>query len=587
MVTLTERSRATLQTLLCLVIALGWRVHLSGIYYGWEEGDYGNVMMVREVLDSGFTWFRTSHMPGWYSLAAVLRAMSDDARASALAMTLFFSLLNVGVGTLLARKLLGNGAAWLVGLWLALQPEMALYGSSTQRSPNFTSMAFLGMAFLIWGQQRSGFAATAAAFLVRMEGFFTLYLPALWSWTRDRGEGFRWTSLLLPVSILSGVVLGWQAYITQVHGEGFFVLGPLGINLSGESDGEAFEVGSWLVSGLAIIWDLLRWTLPRKLGGAWIILTLLGTVALARRIGRPGSRVLLVYAGFGLSFWLGEALLAQHHVNPQAELIEPCGILDPEHNLYWVWLLHAIPFLALVAGAGWTFVERRMTHLPSFVRNAVLAGVILSALPSFLNETTLQIERSARWYRPQLDLSTWLETETPPGTGILTSSIPEVWLKRSDLKPEASCDPDGDGRTYCWRRTDTGQRVYSWWTLPTSRGEMVPSEVVAGSEEAESFPREEDFLLFLQREEIRYLIFFEEEWTDARRFASFLESGTDVQQGGMNFTMLDADPPMAACGYGWRLFGVSPVGEPTPPSPPSFGSGIQGKGWGTPAASRP
>jgi len=579
MISLTERRRATLQVLFCVLLGLLWRLRLSGIYYGWEEGDYGNVMMVREVTDSGFSWFRTSHMPGWYSLAALVRGMSNDARASALAMTMFFSLLNVGLGSLLSRKLLGPGAAWLVGIWLALQPEMALYGASTLRSPVFTSVAFAGMALLIWGPARSGFTATAAAFLIRMEGFFTVYLPAVWTWTRDQGRGFRLSALLVPLAILGGVVIGWQAYITQVHGEGFFVLGPLGINFAGEVDGEGTAFGEWFVSGLETIWALLHWTLPRKLSATWLMLAGIGIVALLRGVGRPGSRVVLVYAGFGLAFWLGEALLAQHHVNPEAQILAPCGILDPEHNLYWVWLLHAIPFLVLVAGAGWAWLERRMGHLPWMMRNGILALVIGSALPTFLNETDLQVERSARWYRPQLDLSTWLETETPPGTAILTSSIPEVWLKRKNLEPDPACDPDGDGRTYCWRRTDTGQKIYSWWTLPTSRGEMVPDRVVAGAEEAEEFPSEDDFLAFLLAEQIRYLMFFEEGWTDSRRFASFLESGDDLQLGGLSFKVLDGDPPISSCGYGWRLYGLSPEGSPPPRRPPEFGRGALGQGW--------
>jgi len=572
----SEGRKSAIQVLSCVVLGLLWRLRLSGIYYGWEEGDYGNIMMIREVIDSGFTWFRTAHMPGWYTLGALSRSLADDARTSALALTMFFSLFNVGIATLLTRKLLGSSAAWLVGGWLAFQPEMALYGASTLRSPVFTSVAFAGMALLVWGHGRLGFIATGLAFLVRMEGFFTLYLPALWAQGRDQGRAGR--SLLVPLAILFGVVLGWQAYISEVHGEGFFVLGPLGINFAGETEGEGLALLPWLADGGRTIWGLLHWTLPRKLSPTWIALALLGSYALLRGIARPGGRVVLAYAGFGLAFWLGEALLAQHHVNPQAQAMAPCGILDPEHNLYWVWLLHVIPFLALLAGAGWVWLERRMLGLPPLARHFTLAVVILSALPSFINETDLQVTRSARWYRPQLDLSTWLETQTPPGTGILTSSIPEVWLKRQHTEPDPSCD-SGNGRVYCWRRKDTGQRIFSWWTLPTSRGEMVPKQVVAGSEESEEFPSEQDFLSFLAAEEISYLIFFEEGWTDARRFASFLESGDDLEAGGLRFTVLDSDQPMASCGYGWRLYGVSSASQPPPQRPPAFGRGVLGRGW--------
>ena len=116
--------------------------------------------------------------------------------------------------------------------------------------------------------------------------------------------------------------------------------------------------------------------------------------------------------------------------------------------------------------------------------------------------------------------------------------------------------------------------------MPTSVGEMVPDQVVAGSEESEAFPSEQDFLQFLAAEKISYLIFFEEEWTDARRFASFLEDGEGQVAGGLQFTVLDADPPMTSCGYGWHLYGISAVDSPPPPSPPAFGQGVRGKGWG-------
>lgn len=576
--------RAVLQLLICVLLALVWRLDLSARYYGWEEGDYGNVMMVREVADSHFTWFRTSHMPGWYSLAAIVRGVWPDPRGSALALTMLFSVLNVGIATLLTRKLLGAGAAWMVGIWLAAQPEMALYGASTLRSPVFTSVAFAGMALLIWGSAGRGFSLTAAAFLIRMEGFFTYYLPALWSWVRDSGRGLR--SLLVPLAILGGVVLGWQLYISGVHGESFFLRGPFEVNLAPDVHGEhseGFEWGPWLAQGWGTVWGLLHWTLPRKLSWTWIVLAGIGALALFRGTSRPGGRVVLAYAAFALAFWLGEGLLAHHHVNPEARDMEPCGILDPEHNLYWVWLLHAVPFLAVVAAAGWAWLERRMLHVPVLARGAILGLIIASALPAFANETTLQLERSERWYRPQLDLSTWLEEATPEDTGILTSSIPEVWLKRQNLVAEPSCDPDGDGRVYCWRRSDSGQRIYSWWTLPTSRGEMVPTQVEPGSEASEDFPSEEDFARFLAAEQIRYLIFFEEEWTDARRFAGFLEDSGDRSFGGLDFTVLDADPPMASCGYGWKLFGVSAEGSPPPPRPPAFGSGRGGRGWASTA----
>ena len=103
----------------------------------------------------------------------------------------------------------------------------------------------------------------------------------------------------------------------------------------------------------------------------WVILVLalLGGVALARGFGRPGGRALVVYAGFALGMWLVEGFLAHH---------------DPNHNLYWVWLLPAIPFLAVLGAGGWFAVDRRLAATPRALRVLVFA-VLLNITPDHLD----------------------------------------------------------------------------------------------------------------------------------------------------------------------------------------------------------
>ena len=441
----SERYRAATQFLVLFVLAALVRCLLSSRFFGWEEGDYGNLMMIREVIDSGFTWFRTAHMPGWYSMAALLQWTHEDPRGSALAMTICFSALNVAGAALLARKLLSPAAGWLAGSWLILQPEMALYGASTLRSPVFTSLGFLGMALLIWGARARGFGLTGLAFLVRMEAFASFYVPALWSWTKDRGQG--WRRIGLPLVLLLSVVMGWQAYISLVQErclgvefnlqdigrcwETAFIVGPVMQNLAPDVHGglSGFNLAAWVKQGLATTWILLSWTLPRKL--SWIILlaAVIGLIAMLRGAGRPGSATVAVYAVFTLSVWLLEGFLAHH---------------DPNHNLYWVWLLPSVPFIALLGAAGWFSVDRRLLAAPTGLRLAFLLAMMVAPLPSFVAEGQYQMDRAERWYRPQLELSRWMEDTLPGGTGVLVSSIPEVWLKRQDR----------------------GLRIYSWWLLP-------------------------------------------------------------------------------------------------------------------------
>ncbi len=523
----TERRAALIQFSALVVAAIAYRVLLAPRFYGWEEGDYGNVMMVREVIDSNFTWFRTLHMPGWYTLAALPRLVVDSPRLTALAVTMAFSVVNVGLVALLARKLVSPSAGWLVGIWLVFQPEMALYGASQLRSPVYASFATLGLAALLWARRDSGFAFTALAFLTRMEGFFTLLVPALWSWMQDAGRGLR--GLLMPLAILGGVVIGWQVYVTVGHGERqFFVWGPMSINAaSAQATDDSLTL--WLKEGGDTVWWLLTWTLPRKIGWAWWLLMAIGGVALWRGSARPGGRTVVAFAAFGMAFWLGTGFLAHH---------------EPNHNLYWVWLLNTLPFLALVAAGGWGWLERRIEGRR--LRVAAWLAILVSAAPFFASETDYQMTRSERWYRPQLEFCTWLEENAAPGTGVLTSSIPEVWLKRqpSDLN------------------------IHSWWTLP--------EEVRPQGDQPPVAP--EVFAAFLERERIDYVMWFSEEWTDSAKIAPWMMTGENMTAGNLGFTAIVQDP-LPPEGYGWILYLVTQRGRPQPKVPPTFGHGFQGQGW--------
>lgn len=632
-----ERRRAALQFVALFTAAALCRYLLADRFYGWEEGDYGNLMMIREVIDSHFTWFRTAHMPGWYSMAALLSWTSDDPRASALAMTLLFSSLNVALAGLLARKLLSPAAGWLAGLWLVFQPEMALYGASTLRSPVFTSLAFLAMAFLIWGARVRGFGLTSLAFLVRMEAFFSFYVPALWSWMRDHGQGLR--RIGLPLVLLFSVVVGWQAYISLVQErclgvefnledidrcwESLFILGPVVVNLAPDVHGSSsgFDLWSWVQQGLATAWVLLSWTLPRKL--SWVILSAaaVGLWALLRGEGRPGSATIAVYAVFTLGIWLLEGFLAHH---------------DPNHNLYWVWLLPAIPFLTVLGAAGWFAVDRRLAAAPRVLRMALFAAVLLGPAPSFMSEAQYQMDRSERWYRPQLELSRWMEETLPKGSGVLVSSIPEVWLKRQDHGL----------RVYSWWGSEAGAMRVSpedetWVELLVERGltpemadELVQrarhgevdlvhvlmarlqgdpelsarldpttiqsdyrqqmderSDTVPWDEQSEAVQwlYRERVGRFLEREHIQYVLWFQEDWTEAPTIAPFLGYRYDArgsllpqsphEAGPVILTPVDRTPPMPE-GYGWVLYVVTRAGDTERLVPPRFGAGEKGPGWG-------
>ncbi|MCO4768795.1 MAG: hypothetical protein KDA24_02110 [Deltaproteobacteria bacterium] len=512
-----ESRDARIQLAVVVFAALLVRLLLAPRYFGWEEGDYGNLMMIREVIDSKFTWFRSAHMPGWYSLGAVARLLGGGAeRGPALAMTMGFSIASVGLATALARRLSGGSAAWLVGLWLVFQPEMALYGASTLRSPVFTCLGLAALVLLLRGRQ-AGHAVTAAAFLVRMEAFFVFFIPSLFAWGRQRGRS--WVRLLPGVVLLAVTVASWQLYISVAQGEtGPFFAGPLGQNRP-----EGVSLWDFALNGAATAWHLATWTLPRKVSWTALVLAGIGLTSVLSGFGRAGGRSVAGYGLFTLGFWLAEGFISQQ---------------DPNHNLYWVWLMPALPPLFLLAGVGWQWVEERLSPLPRAGRAALFGLVLLSAAPSFLSESRYQMERSEAWYRPQLELSRWLETNARPGAGMILGSIPEVWVQR---------------RAHAFR-------VTSWWFLPPSLKEK---------------PKEQ-FGAFLVDQRVDYVMWFAEEWTEASAFAPWLADGAPVQAGPARLVPVDRED-----GYGWILYVVERSGEDPPPRPPAFGSGaVVGPGWG-------
>ncbi len=302
------------------------------------------------------------------------------------------------------------------------------------------------------------------------------------------------------------------------------MLGPLGINLDDVAEASpegTFQAGVWLREGFGTAWDLATWLLPRKVGWVWLCLAGIGAWGATMGRGAPGSRSVVAFTGFAAAFWIGEGLLSHH---------------EPNHNLYWVWMMPVVPFLAVLGGMGWAALSIRLRQRP---RAAVAAWcvILLASVPVFAQETRYQHQRSARWYRPQLDLSRWMEDELPEGTGVLVSSIPEVWLKR----------------------VDSPLAVHSWWLLPGW---------LDGSDKA-------GFGTYLRDQHIDYVLWFSEEWTDSNRIAPWLREGEPVYAGPVALSPVDRED-----GYGWILYVVSRPGVPTPTVPPPFGQGVKGPGWG-------
>ncbi len=492
--------------------ALTYRVWLSWRYFGWEESDYGNLKNVREVMDSGFTWFNPAYGPGYYSMAGAVRLLVEDPRASALAMTIAFAVVGVLAATMVTRKLAGPSASWLVGAWLVFQPDIALEGASTLRYPVYGALTAVAVAAMVWGRSAVSYGAAGLGAMVHPVAWFNDPLPSLLSPILDRGRG--WRAILVPLAFLVGLGALWQLYVTSVFDEGFFVTAPVRLNV--ESD---FE----LRDAIDRTWALTTWLVPRKLGWTWIVLAGVGAWGALAGVARPGGRTVLLWAFLVVGAWTGMGFLASY---------------DPNHNLFWARLQPVVPLLGILAGVGWAVVAGKLDGAPRGTTWVAWAVALLSVVPTFAAETRYQMDRSERWYRPQLEHSRWVEEHAPPGTGVLTSAIPEVWLTRVS-------DPAVD--------------VYAFSKLPAHLRD-APPEVVG------------DFLL---RRNIRYVWWFREGWTEASVILPSLAEGVAVTLGDAVAVPLDREDE-----YGWILYGVHREGEAPAPAPPQYAAGeFKGPGW--------
>jgi len=507
-----ETKQALLQAAAVGGAAVAYRVWLSWRYFGWEESDYGNLKNVREVMDSGFTWFNPAYGPGYYSMAGAVRLLVEDPRASALGMTIAFAVVGVVAATMVTRKLAGPSASWLVGAWLVLQPDIALEGASTLRYPVYGALTAVAVAAMVWGRSAVSVGAAGLGAMVHPVAWFNDPIPALLAPWVDRGK--TWRALLLPAAFLLGLAGLWQLYVTRVFDEGFFITAPVRLNV--ESD---FE----LRDALERTWALTTWLVPRKLGWTWLVLAAIGAWGALRGVARPGGRTVFLWAFLVVGAWTGMGFLASY---------------DPNHNLFWARLQPVVPLLGILAGIGWAWVSGRLAGAPRGTTAVAWLVVATSVAPSFLAETRYQMDRSERWYRPQLEHSRWVEEHAPPGTGVLTSAIPEVWLTRV---------------------TEPAVRVFAFSKLPAFLRDAPPG--VVG-----------DWLL---AENVRYVWWFREDWTEASVILPSLADGVAVALGDAVAVPLDREDE-----YGWILYGVHRSGEPPPPAPPPYASGSRmGPGW--------
>jgi hypothetical protein len=198
-----------------------------------------------------------------------------------------------------------------------------------------------------------------------------------------------------------------------------------------------------------------------------------------------------------LGLWAGIGFVGQH---------------VPSHNLYWKWLCPIIPVVIPVAVLGmWQVVDRLGSVLGPAAGVMLMIGGLGQAVGSNLNETERQRARSEEWYRPQLELALWVEENVAEGTPMVIDNIPACWI----------------------RRRPNGHEMVSWFDVPVAAGDQ------------------HGFARWVRDEEIQWVMWFREDWTQAPKIAPFLANGGTWEVDGVRLVQRDRED-----GYGWIWFEV-------------------------------
>lgn len=501
------------------VLATLYRAWLSRRYWGHEEEDWGNLVIIRGVLDSQFGYVEVEHMPLYSWLAALATMATGDPRAGGLLVSVLLGGLGVGLVTWIARRWICVEAGWLAGLILLLQPESALYSATTLRESTFTAFSLAAVLALGTRAGALGGLLVGLAFLARFNAAFTL-LPALavWVlWQRRRSEPVPGRPLLAAAGA-AAVVLGWSAFYKARLGTWAFWGGVLSRN-TGDAVSD-LSAPERVTAVLKASGGLFGVVLPLHVGPAVLLLAAAGAVALARGSRGERGRWLLLCSATTVGLLATTAAVSTY---------------EWHHNLYWKWLTPAVPFLALLGAEGLNVAGRRWGN-----RGWLAAALLLvcTSLPFWAWQTRFQVQRSAAWYGTQVELARWVERAWPPGVAVLTEAIPAWYLeaRRSPVRVVSWLDPD----------------------LPKNDPEA--------------------FGEYLDEQQIVVAMWFAEEWVGAQAAAPFLADGHAVQAGPAILLPIARED-----GYGFIAYLASQApGLPEPREPPPRSAGAWGLAGSTP-----
>jgi len=483
--------------LLALGAAFAWRMWLGTHYAGWEESDYGNLAMIEGVRAGGFRHYDMNHMPGYYGLSALVHVVVGNALVAGRTVAMVGGLGAFAGGVWLAQRLGGRWAALLAAGWMLVQPELALYSATTLREPLY-ALALVGfVASLVERRPWVAGLFGALAFSVRFDAFVVLGAATLVHVWADRRAVSTAVRTMAP--IVAGAVL-WSVYCRIDHGTFAFWSHAVAVNVETGLGAESERPLDWVLAGTDVAARLVGWLLPWRIGwGVWLSAVVVLVVTPWRT---PGPlRTLSATAFMATGFWAAVGFIGQH---------------SPEHNLYWKWMMPLVPLLVPLGAVGWSMALRRAGDRKKVVL-VILGLTVIQAFGSHLKETHRQVALSQELYAPQVDIARWIEAEVDVENTLLVDNIPACWLNR---RPHE-------------------RSLVSWFDVP------VPPN------------NPEAFGAWLVDERIPWVLWFQEDWTQAPRFAPGLESGGVHRLGPAELVERSREDS-----YGWVLYEVRGEGIP-------------------------
>ena len=491
---------------LTAIPALLYRIALTRVYSGQEEGDWGNLGIIVGTAQSGFSYIETEHMPLYTAVCALLYRVTGDAQVAGELVAVPMGALTVALVAWMTARWVSPAAGLVAGALVAVQPDLALLSATTLRTSTYTAFAVATVVAV--GQSRWLLAGALfwGAFLARFDAMFALlpamllaaWVPALHDSTAASGR-----RRAAGVGLAAAVLPAWAAVYNHIEGTPAFWRAIVARNTANyEGLGLAAQAGK----GLETLWLLSTRVLPDHV--SWVVLGLapLGVAAILRRRGPSmGARWLVVVGGATTGLFVLTVVLSAYRW---------------DHNLYWRWMALSLPFSLPLAAQGAVVLVRWMRPRPG----ALLAlGLALAAALPMYRQTWQQLLRSDVWLGTQIRLAAWVERATPPDTAILADLIPATWLSRHER----------------------------------------PRTVLRWSQLRDALPRSPDpFGEWLLARRVTVVIWFAEEWVGAAEIAPWLRVTEPLTAGPVRLV-----PIAEETGYGFTAWRVEGPGLPAPTEP--------------------